>query len=106
VAEPVGQTGDNSHAKGEAQGSGRWDVVVARAIHAAQVFGPEGVPPAGQGPDEVSVVRWELAVGAHGAARLLSALWVEATAHGLPVPAEVDAAIGALSAWSRELAMP
>ena len=42
-------------------------------------------------------------MGAHGAAQLLSALWVEATARGLPVPVEVAAAIRALSAWSKEL---
>ena len=51
----------------------------------------------------VSVARWELAVGAQGAARLLSALWVEATARGLPIPVEVATAIGVLSAWSKEL---
>ncbi len=84
----------------------QWDVVVARAIQTAQVFGPEGVPPEGLGRDEVPGWKWELAVGAHGAARLLTALWVEAAAQGLSVPFEVDAAIGALSSWSKALAMP
>ena len=31
-------------------------------------------------------------------------LWVEATARGLPVPADVQTVISALSAWSKELA--
>jgi len=76
---------------------------VARAIHTARWFGPEGDPAAAAGPPGVPAARWELALGAHGAARLLSALWVEATARGLAVPAEVQAAISALSAWSKEL---
>ena len=100
MAEPIEQAGDPPHSKGHALGAGGWDLVVARAIHTAQVFGPEGVPPAGVRPS----AGWELALGAHGAARLLSALWVEATARDLPVPAEVAAAIHALSGWSHELA--
>jgi len=87
-------------------GAPGWDPVVARAVHTARVFGPtkaEGVPTAGVGPPGIPTARWELAVGAQGAARLLSALWVEATARGLPVPAEVTAAIRSLSVWSKEL---
>ncbi len=103
MADPIEQAGDTPHPEGLARDAGGWELVVARAIHTAQVFGPEGVPAAGVGPSK----GWELALGAHGAARLLSALWVEASAREVPVPAEVAAAIHALSEWSKErAAMP
>ncbi len=72
MAEPIEQAG-TSRAQGKGApgqrgpGAGGWDVV-ARAIHTAQVFNPEGVAPTGVGSSEVSLARWELAVGAHGAA--------------------------------------
>jgi len=87
----------------QGHGTAGWEVLVARAIHTAQVFGPTGVPATGVEPG-TGLVWWELALGAHGAARLLAALWVEATAQDLPVPAQVPAAIHGLRAWSRELA--
>ncbi len=82
---------------------------MARAVHTAQVFGrsdPQDGQAAVTGLPGVPAARWELALGAHGAAQLLSALWVEASAHGLPVPAEVTAAIRALSVWSKDLEGP
>jgi len=88
-------------------GAAGWDPVVARAVHTARVFGQSetaAVPAVGVGLPGVPMARWELALGARGAAQLVSALWVEASAHGLPVPVEVAAAIRALSAWSKELA--
>jgi hypothetical protein len=94
---------------GATTGGAGWDPVVVRAVHTARVFGQsqtQATSAAGAGLPGVPTVRWELALGARGAAQLLSALWVEATAHGLPVPAEVTAAIRALSAWSKELAGP
>ncbi|HEV8648766.1 MAG TPA: hypothetical protein VG276_05020 [Actinomycetes bacterium] len=94
---------------GTTAGTSEWDPVVARAVHTAQVFGQsqtQTAPGGRVGPPGVPTPRWELALGAQGAAQLLSGLWVEATAHGLPVPAEVAAAIRALSAWSKELAGP
>ncbi len=81
------------------------DLVVDRAVHTARRFGPEGDSAAdARPPPDVPAAQWELALSAQGAARLLSGLWVEATARGLVVPAEVQAAIHALSAWSTELA--
>ncbi|HEV8649565.1 MAG TPA: hypothetical protein VG276_09195 [Actinomycetes bacterium] len=103
--EPGSRDTTSQHAPG-ALGAPGWDPAVARAVHTARVFGPaeaEGLPAAEVGLCGVPTARWELAVGAQGAARLLSALWVEATARGLPVPAEVAAAIRALSVWSKEL---
>jgi len=106
MVDPMEQDRDTTHPQGRHGGPGApgWDVMVARAIRTAQVFVPESGPASRVGPSEVSAARWELALGAHGAARLLAALWVEAIARGLPVPAAVDAAVGALAAWSKELA--
>jgi len=100
MAERAEQAGDPPGSLG-ADG---WPQVVARAIHTAEVFGAEELPPVQVGPDTVGGVRWRLAVGAHAGARLVSALWVEATTRGLAVPAQVDAATGPLSDWSKELA--
>jgi len=87
-------------------GADGWPQVVARAIHTAEVFGAEEVPAVGVGTGDVGGLRWRVALGAHAGARLLSALWVEAVVLDLPVPAQVPAAIHALWAWSRELAVP
>jgi len=108
MADPTGQPGGPPHhhpRSATGAGAAGWDLVVARAVHAARVFGPEADPAAhADPPPGVPAARWELALSAQGAARLLSGLWIEATARGLPAPAELAAAIGALSAWSKELA--